>query len=99
MKRTKDSSTERAHAATRLRGDDRFRSLADAAPAMLWVTRPDGSCSFLSREWYELTGQPEESGLGSGWLDAVHPADRERTDAAFARASAQGESKREGFSI
>jgi PAS domain S-box-containing protein len=30
---------------------ERFRAFADTAPAMLWVTEPDGSCSFLSRGW------------------------------------------------
>ena len=28
--------------------EERFRGFANAAPAMLWVTEPDGSCSFLS---------------------------------------------------
>ena len=42
----------------------RLRDFADTAPAMLWVTEADGSCSFLSRGWYEYTGQTEEEGLG-----------------------------------
>ena len=41
--------------------------------AMLWVTEADGYCSFLSRGWYEFTGQTEETGLGLGWVDAAHP--------------------------
>jgi PAS domain S-box-containing protein len=57
--------------------EQRFRGFADSAPAMLAVSEPDGSCSFLSRGWYEFTGQTEATGLGSGWLDAVHPDDRE----------------------
>ncbi|MDF2458521.1 MAG: putative Multi-sensor hybrid histidine kinase, partial [Nitrospira sp.] len=64
----------------------RFRNMADTAPAMLWVTEPDGSASFLSRGWYEFTGQTEEEGLGRdgfGWLDAVHPEDRERAGGIF----------------
>ena len=63
-----------------------FRNLADTAPAMLWVTEPDGSCSFLSQGWYGFTGQTEQEGLGKdgfGWLDAVHPEDRERAGRLF----------------
>lgn len=63
------------------KSEERFHNLADTAPAMLWVTEPDGSCPFLSRGWYEFTGQSEQEGLGKdgfGWLDAVHPEDRER---------------------
>jgi PAS domain S-box-containing protein len=66
---------------------ERFRTFADTAPAMLWVTEPDGSCSFLSRGWFEFTGQDEHNGLGFGWLDAVHPDDRETVRVSFLQAS------------
>jgi PAS domain S-box-containing protein len=56
--------------------EQRFRAFADAAPAILWVTEPDGSCSFLSRGWYEFTGQTEPEALGFGWMHALHPDDR-----------------------
>jgi PAS domain S-box-containing protein len=69
----------------------RFRELADAAPAMLWVTESDGACSFLSRAWYEFTGQAEATGLGFGWLDAVHPDDRTASRDAFLAANARRE--------
>jgi PAS domain S-box-containing protein len=88
---TGQSSTERARDERALRDDERFRSLADTAPAMLWITQPDGSCSFLSRDWYVFTGQTETVGLESGRLAAVHPDDRERCDAAFAAANARRE--------
>ncbi|UVT17486.1 MAG: response regulator [Nitrospira sp.] len=61
----------------------RFRNFADTAPAMLWVTESDGCCSFLSRGWYEYTGQTETEGLGAGWLKAVHPGDREESERIF----------------
>lgn len=67
----------------------RFRNMADNAPVMVWVTEADGSCSYLSRRWCDFTGQTLPSGLGSGWLDAVHPDDRDRSAAEFAAATAQ----------
>ncbi len=73
----------------------RFRTMADTAPAMLWVTEPDGSCSFLSRGWYEFTGQTEEEALGKqgfGWLDAVHPDDRAQAGRIFLEANEKQES-------
>lgn len=72
------------------KSEERFHNLADTAPAMLWVTEPDGSCPFLSRGWYEFTGQSEQEGLGKdgfGWLDAVHPEDRERAGRVFVDAN------------
>jgi PAS domain S-box-containing protein len=56
--------------------EDRVKSFANAAPAILWITEPDAWCSFLSRGWYEYTGQSEQQALGFGWLNAVHPDDR-----------------------
>jgi PAS domain S-box-containing protein len=67
----------------------RFRGFADTAPAMLAVTEPDGSCSFVSRGWYEFTGQTPSTPLGFGWLDAVHPDDRDVWRDAFLVANAR----------
>ena len=75
--------------------EQRFRRMADAAPALLWVTEPDGSCTFLSRGWYEYTGLSEDEGLGFGWLNAVHPDDRE----AAGRTFREGGKEREAFWI
>ncbi|HEY1042355.1 MAG TPA: PAS domain S-box protein [Telluria sp.] len=69
------------------RSELRFLELADAAPAMLWVTDPDGTCSFLSRAWYDFTGQNEETGLGFGWTNAVHPEERDGAGKAFVEAN------------
>jgi PAS domain S-box-containing protein len=65
----------------------RFRHMADNAPVMVWVTDPDGSSSYLSRSWYEFTGQTPQTGMGSGWLDTVHPDDRAAADNAFVAAN------------
>jgi PAS domain S-box-containing protein len=69
----------------------RFREMADTAPAMLWVADAQGACTFLSRGWYEFTGQAEAEGLGLGWTRAVHPDDREQATTQFVRASARRE--------
>ncbi len=81
---------QRHHAERALkRSELRFLDLADAAPAMLWVTEPDGSCSFLSRGWYDFTGQTEEEGLGIGWTATIHPDDRAAATLAFHDANAR----------
>ena len=65
----------------------RFREMADHAPVMVWVTEPDGNCSFISNSWYEFTGQTPETALGRGWIDAVHDDDRARITDTFHSAS------------
>jgi PAS domain S-box-containing protein len=84
--------TERKQAELAWRGGERrLRRVADEAPVMVWVTKPDATCTYLSRSWYHFTGQARASGLGLGWLDAVHPDERTRVREGFLAASARQE--------
>lgn len=88
--------SERKATDLRLRESEmRFRSMADNAPVMVWVTEADGSCTFLSKSWYEFTGQTPEIALGFGWLDAVHPEDAVTAERIFREAHLS----RKGFRI
>jgi PAS domain S-box-containing protein len=75
--------------------EDRFRTFANIAPAILWITEPDARCSFVSQDWFDYTGQTEKDALGFGWLEAVHPEDRDHAQRALREASSRGE----GFSL
>ena len=66
----------------------RFRNMADNTPVMMWVTDPQGHCTYLNRVWYQFTGQSEEEALGYGWLDATHPDDRPAAEQVFVEANA-----------
>ncbi|MBD1873491.1 PAS domain S-box protein [Nodosilinea sp. FACHB-131] len=65
------------------RREERFRNMADHAPVMVWVSDAGGGCTYLSQSWYEFTGQCEATGLGVGWLEAVHPDDRATAKSVF----------------
>jgi PAS domain S-box-containing protein len=65
----------------------RFRNMADHAPVMMWVTDASGECTYLNRGWYDFTGQTPEAALGFGWLQAVHPEDRQRSEELFRAAN------------
>ena len=76
--------TERKRAEESLRESERrFRELAEALPQLVWTCRADGPCDYLSPQWVEYTGIPEAEQLGSGWLEQLHPDDRDRTIAAW----------------
>jgi PAS domain S-box-containing protein len=64
----------------------RFRRLADALPVGVRRSGGDGGCEYFNRTWLDLTGRPVERELGVGWLEAVHPDDRERCMGTFLRA-------------
>ncbi|HET9599535.1 MAG TPA: ATP-binding protein, partial [Anaeromyxobacteraceae bacterium] len=67
----------------------RFREIADVAPVALRVTAEDGTCTFLSRRWRELTGQDPAAGVGYGWLAAIHPDDAAAAREVFLAAQAR----------
>ncbi len=71
--------------------EQRFRRMADTAPAMLWVTDSSHRCTFVSHGWEEFTGQAVEKGLGTGWSDMVHAADRAEMQRTFSAAAARRE--------
>ncbi len=71
------------------RSEARFREFADSAPAMLWISEQSGQCTFISRGWLEFTGQTEAEALGTGWLAAVHPDDRDTARDTFLRGHAE----------
>ena len=62
------------------RSEERYRSLVQAGAQVVWVTTPTGQIAEDSPEWRWITGQTLEEYLGSGWLDAIHPEDRERVE-------------------
>ncbi len=68
-----------------------FRRMADTAPALLWVTDTDNRATYLSRSWYEFTGQTVEEASDSGWLAAVHPDDGETSGRIFLDAATRRE--------
>jgi PAS domain S-box-containing protein len=59
---------------------DLFRAIADYAPAILWITNPEGLCTYLNGAWFRFTGQAEENALGHGWLEVTHPDDRDECE-------------------
>jgi two-component system CheB/CheR fusion protein len=55
-----------------------LRQLAESLPSLVWGARPDGTFDYLSRQWLDYTGLAEAEQLGWGWLEQLHPQDRER---------------------
>ncbi|XXT18251.1 PAS domain S-box protein [Sorangium sp. So ce429] len=66
-----------------LAAEKRFRSMVEATTVVVWRTRPNGHVVDDSPSWRGFTGQSYEEWVGYGWLDAVHPDDREHADAAW----------------
>jgi PAS domain S-box-containing protein len=62
------------------RSEERYRALVQGGAQIVWVASPDGQMLEDSAEWRWITGQTVEEFLGNGWLDSIHPEDRERVE-------------------
>ena len=69
-----------AAAAEIRRSEERYRSLVLGGAQVVWVAAPDGAMKEDSPEWRWITGQSAEDFTGFGWLNSVHPEDRERVE-------------------
>jgi PAS domain S-box-containing protein len=52
-------------------------AIVKTAPDIIFSRRADGSRDYVSDRFYEYTGSPADSAKGLGWLDFVHPDDKE----------------------
>jgi PAS domain S-box-containing protein len=81
--------TERKRAEEALRKSEaEFRTLAEAMPQIVWITRPDGWNTYFSQQWMDYTGLSLEESLGHGWNKPFHPNDRQRAWDAWQHATA-----------
>jgi PAS domain S-box-containing protein len=61
-----------------LKSEAEFRTISNAAPALVWVCDAEGRNIYFNERWYEYTGQTKEEGSGYGWAETMHPEDMER---------------------
>ncbi|MBN9120761.1 MAG: PAS domain S-box protein [Planctomycetes bacterium] len=70
--------TDRARTEQALReSEQRFRLMADAAPVLIWLSGADKVCTWFNKSWLDFVGRPMERELGNGWVENVHPEDRD----------------------
>jgi diguanylate cyclase (GGDEF)-like protein/PAS domain S-box-containing protein len=81
--------TERHHAAEAFeRSLEEFRTLAEAMPQIVWISRPDGGNVYFNQHWIDYTGLTLEESLGHGWNKSFHPDDQQRARDAWQHAMA-----------
>ena len=75
--------------------EERFRRIADSAPAAMWVSRLDRSRDFVNDAYAEFVGLPVREACQFDWRDALHPDDCDR----IVRESIAGEASLKPFTL
>ena len=73
----RDVTHERRAAAALRNSEELFRSLANSAPVLIWATTARGEVDWFNQAWLDFRGRALDQELGVGWLQGVHPDDRE----------------------
>lgn len=66
-------------------------AIVQTAPDIIFSRTPDGGREYISGRFYEYTGAPPESASGFGWLEYIHPDDKEESLAHWLRCVQSGE--------
>ena len=57
---------------------ERFETLARVAPVGIYRTDASAHITYVNETWRDITGLRAADALGAGYLEAIHPDDRER---------------------
>jgi PAS domain S-box-containing protein len=58
--------------------EERFRTLVDVSPQVVWFGDATGAITYCNRYWYDYTGLPPGVTSGDGWASVIHPDHRAR---------------------
>ncbi|NEU99604.1 PAS domain S-box protein [Bradyrhizobium sp. UFLA 03-164] len=75
------------------RSERKLQQLIDAVPALIWSTEPDGTPTYVSKRFTEVTGATLEditAADGKPSLSVVHDDDRPQAIQAFMRSTKEG---------
>jgi PAS domain S-box-containing protein len=86
-------TTERKNTEQALQvSEERFRTVADKIPQLIWTNDAEGNANYFNRRWYDYSGLTYDTSAGSGWQAIVHPDDeaacRERWQQALTKGQA-----------
>ncbi|MDD3327358.1 MAG: EAL domain-containing protein [Zoogloea sp.] len=68
------------------RARDQHLAMLEGFPHLAWRANVKGECDWFNRAWLTFTGRTLEQEANGGWLEALHPDDREACLTAYRRA-------------
>ncbi|SFG87513.1 PAS domain S-box-containing protein [Duganella sp. CF458] len=71
--------------------EERFRSIADAIPQIVWSARPDGFLDYFNHQLTDYVGLDQDQFRGDAWVTLLHPDDVPGMTASWQQSLATGE--------
>jgi PAS domain S-box-containing protein len=81
------------------RKNQELDAIVRTAPDIIFSRQADGSRDYISDRFYEYTGAAMNSAKGFGWLELVHPEDKERSMAQWMHCVQSGENYESEYRI
>lgn len=72
-----DITDEKNSQQTLIKSEEKFRLLADSMPQHIWTSDGLGNLNYFNQSVYTYSGIPVDEIVKKGWLQIVHPEDRE----------------------
>jgi two-component system sensor histidine kinase VicK len=69
--------------------EDRFKTMAEGTDILIAIGDETGNATYFNKAWTELTGRSTQDLLEFGWVDLVHPEDKNRVISTFTAAFAE----------
>lgn len=87
---TAQQLTEQLQAEKKMRASqERFKSYIDLTMQLAWTTNDMGEIVEDNPSWHKYTGRGYEEFKGFGWIEDIHPDDRDRTEKIWKKAVAE----------
>lgn len=58
--------------------EQKYQNMTQVSPVGIFRCDAQGKCLYVNDRWHEMTGLTKAAAMGFGWLEAIHPDDRER---------------------
>ncbi len=71
--------------------DQRFRLLADSMPQHIWIADAEGNFTYYNKSVFEYSGLTAEQLEIDGWIQIVHPDDRDENNRRWTEAISSGQ--------
>jgi len=79
----RDITDEKHYQQELMEREQKFRLLADSMPQFVWTSDAQGNMNYFNQSVYDYTGLSQEQIAESGWLQIVHPDDRDTNISAW----------------